>query len=148
MKTKITGLLILLAFFFGFKTYGQSCVASYTYAQDPAGYGQINFASTSTGVNANTKYSWYLGNGNVITGDSATIAYTYSYNGTYHVSLLIRDSMGACFDSISGSVVVTSALNSPSLPANFTYTVTGGQVACTQTNPYPYNHWDFGDGGT
>ncbi len=147
MKTRLFFLAALLLSLSGFEMKSQ-CSASFTYTLGTNG--QLSLTSTSTGVNAGTKYNWWVGNGNYLPNVGPTVTYTYPYNGTYSVKLFIQDStfMGSCSDSIRMNITISNAANTACLPATFTYTVTGGQVSCTLTNPTTYNFWTFGDGGT
>lgn len=141
MKKQILLLAAVLVLAFN---YGKSqCSASFTYTL--SSNGQINCTSTSTGTSAGTRYTWFTGDGNRMPNVSDTAAYTYCYNGTYTVSLLIQDSLGGCSDSVAQSVTISNAANTTCLPANFTYTVSGGQVTCSLGSPTAYNRWNFGD---
>lgn len=141
MKTQLLLITAALAFMAG--SVKSQCNASFTYTSGPGGY--VSFASTSTGVNAGTKYTWFMGNGAYMPNVSDTAGYTYCFNGSYQASLVILDSLGSCWDSTAVTINVSNSANANCLPANYTHTVTGGQVACSLTSPTAFSQWDFGD---
>ena len=97
-----------------------------------------------------TAYSWDFGDG--VTATGPTVSHTYAAAGTYSVTLVVTDNLGATGSSVS-SVVVTAPVNTPPVAA-FTSTVTGLGVAVDATTssdaegPIASYAWAFGDGGT
>lgn len=110
--------------------------------------GQVNFTSTSTGTNANTYHRWYFGDGGM--AFTPNTSHTYLNGGTHAVSLVIRDSLGICKDSLTQYVNV----NTIPCTANSTFTLV--HSGCCQTwyaIPSYYGNvlgatWNWGDGNT
>ncbi|MGZ3865287.1 MAG: PKD domain-containing protein [Bacteroidia bacterium] len=121
-----------------------TCHAAFTYTVGTGG--QVTFADSSSGTNANTSYSWGFGDSQW-SGQQNPGTITYAYNGTYNVSLWIMDSVANCNDSYSAQVTVNTAAPC-NLQAAFTYTVdTSGYVHFTNTtanaNIYTNYFWQL-----
>lgn len=124
--------------------------ANFTWAYDSSG--QIQFISTSTGVNGSTKYLWSFGDGSPyyygVGASYDTVTHAYSFLGYYNVTLF--DSGGGCASSITKRVYI---YNKDSLQACFTYmtdTLNAYQIdfnaACSKgTDNYTYYKWTPGD---
>ena len=111
----------------------------------------VQFSSTVTANSPGTPtYSWDFGDGN--TGTGTNPGHTYTYPGTYPVSLTVTNGMG-CTRTVTRTSYITSyavpvggftaaqtAFCSIPSTALFTSTSFGG------TTPYSIG-WDFGDGG-
>ncbi len=121
--------------------------ANFTYTLDSNG--QVTFHSTSTGTSYYYVYNWNMGDTTGISsgmGDTSFV-YTYAYNGTYNVTLLINADSSLCADSITIPVTITNACN---LNVNFTVQHdSAGQVKFTSTTvgaqPGAQYGWSFGD---
>ena len=109
----------------------------------------MTFNDLSTPTSAPiTQWTWNFGDGTQQAFTSSPFSHTYSLEGSYTVSLIIKDNVN-CADTfaISGAVLITNpkaayyadTFYCPSAPLQFTDTSTG--VGLT------YN-WYFGDGGT
>ena len=123
------------------------CVASFSYAIGSAGF--VTFSNTSpVDTFNNTSYSWSLFSWNA---PADTI--TYSYNGTYTVSLSVYNPADNCSTSTTQTITITNAAPSPcaNFNANYTYTLganglvsyTGTSTGTDSTSAYI---WNFGDG--
>ena len=107
----------------------------------------FNDLSTPTGAPI-TQWTWNFGDGNQQSFSSAPFSHVYSQEGSYSVSLVVKDNVN-CTDtfSILNAVLITNpkaafyadTFYCPSAPLQFTDTSTG--VGMT------YN-WYFGDGGS
>ncbi len=107
----------------------------------------VQFTNLSTG--SPTAFFWRFGNGNTSIIQNNTSA-TYVNAGTYTVTLIISNSLGA--DSITKTAYITVFANPVAsftqniatgctpLPVNFTNTSVAG------TSPITQYLWDFGDG--
>ncbi|MBV1911138.1 MAG: PKD domain-containing protein [Kangiellaceae bacterium] len=100
-------------------------------------------------------YSWQFGDGN--TSTAANPSHQYSSEGTYSVSLIVSDTLGAQSPSTQQSIVVSAVSNAAPV-ASFTASPNpasvGVDVNFDSTNssdpdgdPLTYS-WDFGDGNT
>ena len=109
----------------------------------------MSFNDLSTPTSAPiTQWTWNFGDGSQQTFTSSPFSHIYSQEGSYTVSLVVKDNVN-CADTfaISGAVLITNPKAAffadtffcPSAPLQFTDTSTG--VGLT------YN-WNFGDGGT
>ena len=110
------------------------------------------FAIPENGVDP-ISYSWNLGDGTVLSGDS--VSHSYQSPGSYNVNLTAVDGAGHTAPTISTPIEITSTappltdLTGESIPSTgqdleftFSATVVGGRA------PYSYQ-WDFdGDGTT
>jgi len=95
-----------------------------------------------------TQWTWNFGDGNQQSYTSPPFSHIYSQEGSYTVSLIVKDNVN-CADTfaITGAVLITNpkaafyadTFYCPSSPLQFTDTSTG--VGLTHT-------WNFGDGGT
>ena len=109
----------------------------------------MNFNDLSTPTSAPiTQWTWNFGDGSQQSFTASPFSHTYSQEGSYTVSLIVKDNVN-CADTfaITGAVLITNPKAAfyadtffcPSAPLQFTDTSTG--VGLT------YN-WYFGDGGT
>ena len=112
----------------------------------------VQFSSTVTANSPGTvTYSWDFGDG--YTGTGANPSHTYTYPGTYPVTLTVTNGAG-CVRTVSRTSYITAhtvpvggfnatqtAFCSIPAAASFTNTTVGGTTPYTTT-------WTFGDGGT
>ena len=117
-------------------------VAAFTWAQDPANPGRIEFTDASTNA---VSYSWTFGDG--ATSTQANPFNIYAAPGTYDVTLTVEDN-GGRIDSVTQTVTVSGApvadfiwLQDPAgtFAIDFNSTSTGTITAYS---------WDFGDSNT
>jgi PKD repeat protein len=102
-------LVLLLIFVISQKLQAQTCQASFIYSQGANGV--VTFTNTSTATSAHTGYYWMWGDGyreTTLVNDTI-LSYMYYYNQTYTVSLTITDSTNGCSNSVTNTVVVTTA---------------------------------------
>ncbi len=109
----------------------------------------VTFQDQSTGTDANTQYTWNLGNGTISSNQNPIT--TYSDAGTYTVSLKIKNTSGQQ-DSISKTAYITVYSNpqaffnaSPTqgcFPLNVNFTNSSKPGSGTIAKYL----WDFGDG--
>lgn len=124
------------------------CNANFTYTVGAAG--NVNFTSTSTGTGAGTWYYWNFGDGTAYNALANPLAsHTYSSNGTFNAYLMIQDTIGSCFDTISKSIIINNAACLGS--ASFSYsTGLSGTIyfysTSTGVSPNSTYQWAFGDG--
>ena len=87
-----------------------SCGASF--ADTLRNGGLVNFINSSWGtISGSAVYSWNFGDGS--TSSLQNPSHTYTYNGSYLVSLNVTDSINACFSSITDTIVISSATPAP-----------------------------------
>ncbi|MEI7801962.1 MAG: PKD domain-containing protein, partial [Bacteroidota bacterium] len=104
----------------------------------------VNFTSTSTGVDANTTYEWYFGDGsNSIVQNPFHI---YNIPGFYDVTLIIHNQYG-CDDTLT----IDSMISITGPTATVSVTPTSGCNPLTvcfiaNSNTTTTFTWDFGDG--
>ncbi len=104
-------------------------------------------------ADAIVSWSWDLGDGswlNSTTGDP--FQHTYARNGTYQVTLVIRDIDGSQ-DTMAKQVVVQDSYPAAGFSLSMTSPFEGQEVAFTDTSTVPANplvrwFWDLGDGTT
>lgn len=148
MKKSILRCLAVTALLLsGSTVFGQStCTASFTYAVNSGG--QVNFSSTSTGTGFMTNYYWDFGD--QITASGANPSHSYSFNGTYAVTLTVMDSSNNCSSTFADSVLITNAPNNFTCQAGFTFTtgsngiINFSNTSTTTLGNYGYA-WSFGD---
>jgi PKD repeat protein len=114
--------------------------------------GQVSFSNISdTSTITPNIFIWELGNSGY---PSSTIpTYTFAYNGTYSVSLLLYNYDAYCQNITTQTITVTNAAPSPCLVlnANFSYILSSnGYVNFSSTSTgidtSSYYVWNFGDG--
>ncbi len=104
----------------------------------------VNFTSTSTGVDANTTYEWFFGDGsNSIVQNPFHI---YNIPGYYDVTLIIHNQYG-CDDTLT----IDSMISITGPTATVSVTPTSGCSPLTvcfiaNSNTTTSYTWDFGDG--
>jgi len=98
-------------------------------------------------------WSWDMGDGTWKNRTSTEpFAHTYLYNGTYQVTLVVRDIDGS-EDSISKMITVQDSAPAAGLSLSINSPFEGQQVTFTDNSSAPYNDietwfWDLGDGTT
>lgn len=103
------------------------------------GKGTVEFTSTSTHAK---EYEWDFGNGKSSRVGNPT--HTYESNGTYQVTLTVKNDYGT--HAKSQSLVLTN-VNLPE--ADFTFTADKGKVTFTNTSRFSESYlWNFGNGQT
>jgi PKD repeat protein len=88
-----------------------ACNSNFTYTL--GANGQVNFISQYGGIQHGS--TWDFGDGHYLV-DSNTVSNTYLYNGTYSVTLQIRDSLSNCFSSTTQTIAITNTATQPCLP--------------------------------
>lgn len=131
-----------------------SCVAAISMTQNPVSAGIFTFASSSSGTNASTSYTWSFGNGYVFTGSGTPGALpppqSYTLNGVYPVTLTISNSSPACTSTAGISINLSAACL---LLADFVAGQTGSNTISftsmsTGTFASTSYTWNFGDGSS
>ncbi len=124
-----------------------SCSLNPSFSYTLGSNGAVNFASTSSGVNGSTNYSWDFGDGSPV-GSGQSTGHTYSATGTYTVLLSLNNGFG-CVSSTAMPVSV----NIGTCSANFTLTsISSGTVTFLSTSSgvsgsTTYS-WNYGNGLT
>ncbi len=120
--------------------------ASFVYSPRVIYQGElVNFTSTSTSYDPMVNWTWNFGTGVVKYGPNTT--YAFPNNGTYYVTLSVRDSDGSVSRVTEPVHVLDTAPE-----VNFTYTGKyEGQpfhfyANVTSQDPIASYFWDFGDG--
>jgi len=109
--------------------------------------GSVTFTNSSTGPTGTT-YTWYFGDGSVVTNSNSTVNHVYNSHGTYTVTLVASNN--GCKDTLTLTNLIT--VNYPAANFSPTYSCTNKlQVAFTDlstgTNPNSLTwSWNFGDG--
>ena len=124
-----------------------TCNANFTFTLLTGGV--VHFASTSTGTNSTTNYSWNFGGGSYGTGLSPN--HTYSFNGIKNICLTLTDSTTGCSSTKCQTLNITNASTVTPCSAHFTYTVLAGGVVhfsstSTGTNSLTNYSWNYGSG--
>ena len=125
-----------------------TCNLSASFSSTNGAAGSVNYASTSTGTNANMTYFWDFGDGNNAGGNPT--AHTYSNAGIYYTSLFVQDPNNlSCYDSVVSQVNIT---NIPCV-ANSNFSLTQLSPGFWNATPsYPWNvvsaTWSWGDNTT
>lgn len=146
-KIEITILFLILIKTF---TLSGQCNSSFSYTINP--FGNVSFTNLSSTSGSFVTYNWNFGN--YTYSQLANPSASYSGNGDYIITLLVRDSLGAGNTCISTSTMVISITNTVCLVnANFSYYVAAnGQVyfnnTSTNTIQNSYYYWDLGNGNT
>ncbi|NLX47791.1 MAG: PKD domain-containing protein, partial [Euryarchaeota archaeon] len=99
------------------------------------------------------RWSWDLGDGtwvNRTSGDA--FQHTYVLNGTYQVTLVVRDIDGS-EDSVTKQIMVQDSAPVSGFSLSITSPFEGEDVTFTDTSTFPFNQivswsWDLGDGTT
>ncbi|MBL7910193.1 MAG: PKD domain-containing protein [Bacteroidia bacterium] len=122
-------------------------VANYSHTVGAGG--NVNFANTSTGTNANTTYYWNFGDGFTSTSQSPT--HTYNSAGAYSVLLFVNNqTTPTCIDTIVQSINVTGI---PCVAnSNFSLAPSTTTLVWNATPASPWNvvaaTWSWGDNST
>jgi len=98
-------------------------------------------------------YTFELGDGNTISGNSLSIGYTYTKPGTYQVKVITTDQVTGCVDSSNAFPMV---VNGPTAKFTTPTVISCGALIAifTDQSTVPAGSsitswaWDFGDGGT
>lgn len=104
-------------------------------------------------ADAIVSWSWDLGDGtweNRTAGGS--FAHTYPYNGTYQVSLVVRDADGS-EDAIARTITVRDSAPVAGFTVSVSSPFEGDEISFNDTSTFPVNgivrwYWDLGDGTT
>ena len=119
-------------------------VASFTFTNTDL---TASFTDTSTDDGTISAWSWDFGDSNTSTEQNPS--HTYAAAGTYPVSLIVTDDLGAT-DTTSQDVAVTAPNGIPE--ASFTFTTTDLTATFTDTSTDDGTiaswSWDFGDDST
>ncbi len=91
-----------------------ACTSAFTYTLGSTGL--VSFTSLYTGSSSSPTFNWnfnYQGNNST----SAATSFTYPYNGTYYVTLTVKDSANfACNGSTTNTIVITNTATQPCVP--------------------------------
>jgi PKD repeat protein len=96
---------------------------------------------------------WDMGDGTWVNRTTGgTFAHTYLYNGTYQVSLVVRDSDGS-EDAMTKTVTVRDSAPVAGFTTSVSSPFEGEEMAFNDTSSFPVNEivswfWDLGDGTT
>jgi len=96
-------------------------------------------------------WSWDMGDGTWVNRTiGGSFQYTYGYNGTYWVTLFVRDIDGS-EDSITEQITVQDSAPVASFSISTSSPAEGQEVTFTDTSTFPVNEivswsWDLGDG--
>jgi PKD repeat protein len=106
------------------------CQAAFTYTAGAGGH--VDFTNTSTGTTPSTGYHWYFGDNTQ--ASTQNTSHDYTYNGIYHVDMMIDSSSGGCSSIASDSIVISNGINC-TLNPSFTYTAgTSGMYSFASTS--------------
>ena len=108
---------------------------------------QIQFTDTSTG--GASSWEWNFGDGT--TSISRNPLHTYTYAGTYTVSLMATNTLGNDTETKSGYITISPSGGGESgVLAHFTYNAlsTAAQFSDTSLGTPESWEWNFGDGNT
>ena len=127
-------------------------VASFTFVVDGVNM-TVTFTDASTDADGDTlTYSWDFGDENTSDSSGPEIDHTYAANGTYTVTLEVRDETDKDTASETVNINVEEVpVNEPPV-ANFTYTATNLSIQFNDTSTDDSGifiwYWDFDDGNT
>ncbi len=107
--------------------------------------------SGSTSSGSNTTYRWDFGDGNTISGSTATAGHIYTSAGRYTVTLTVTDDLGVSATSSQQVTVDKPTAAFATAPGVLAPGATASFDPGASTDPYgsilDYS-WDFGDGTT
>jgi PKD repeat protein len=114
--------------------------------------GEASFYSTSSGVLSNMKSTWHFGDGTLSVIGNTTI-HNYAFNGTYHVALVVSDSLNICKDSINKTIIISNAPNTCTSTPSFTLSPNASQAHALFALPAYSSQvinavWTWGDGAS
>ncbi|MEX0966854.1 MAG: PKD domain-containing protein [Bacteroidia bacterium] len=136
---------LLIAIINASSAYAQAPSASFT-TQDTIGCVPMTVNFSNTSANASS-YFWDFGNGNTSTLSSPSNVYLQP--GTYHVTLIARDTAGNKDTIIKSNFIEVVRNPVASFTANDTVTCPGLPIIFTNNSLYADSLvWDFGDGNT
>jgi len=104
-------------------------------------------------ADAIVSWSWDMGDG---TWENRTVAdpfiHTYNYNGTFQVTLVIRDIDGS-EDNVTKTITVRDSAPVAGFSISITSPFEGEDITFTDTSTFQFNeitswYWDFDDGGS
>ena len=134
--------ILTIIFLISFKLADSQCLSSFTWGN----YAKDTTAFSATSVGSNLLYNWNFGDGSP---DSTSSKKTPRHYFTikckkYNVCLTITDVANSCINQHCDSVYVST----PSLVANFTYSISSSNVITTNTSSgvITKNYWNYGDG--
>ncbi|RYZ15883.1 MAG: PKD domain-containing protein, partial [Sphingobacteriales bacterium] len=105
--------------------------------------------SVTDGSNAITQWTWNYGDGNTATFTAPPFTHIYANQGTYSVSLLVRDAAG-CADSIIKNNMLVISTPVAAFTTADTVSCPGASIVFTNTSTGPglTYEWEFGDATT
>jgi PKD repeat protein len=126
--------------------------AAFTFSPtSPAANVPVNFnASSSTGSAAIASYMWDFGDGHTTTTSTPTVSHTYTANGTFVVTLTIKDVNGLTATSNQqvtiGAGATASFTTSPASPTAGVVTLDASASTASNGATIVNYVWSFGDG--
>ncbi len=118
----------------------------------------VSFTSTSTGPNASMSYTWNFGDGGQ-NNSTGTPVYTYGLQGSFYVTLLVKDNVTGCTSTVSPQqgpinvstppiVVISSnplALTSCTAPFTAAFSASNCVSGSPISGPLSSYSWNFGN---
>lgn len=108
----------------------------------------VVFTDQTISVAGFASRTWRFGDGTSVTSPLSTSNHTYTYNGTFSVSLIVTDTLG-CKDSLLKPAYVVAEKPTASFTTVDTFICPGNLVHFSNVTATGMTYaWDFGDGTT
>lgn len=126
--------------------------AAFTFSPtSPAANVAVNFnASSSTGSAAITSYKWDFGDGHTTTTANKTVSHTFTANGTFVVTLTVKDANGLTATTNQqvtvGAGAIAEFTTSPASPTAGVVTLDASSSTASSGATIVNYVWTFGDG--
>ena len=92
-----------------------TCTSNFTYTVGATGLVYFTSAYTGSATLDSSAIQWSFGDGQY--ADSLNITHTYSYNGTYNVTLSINDPLANCYSTTTQTISITNTATLPCTPS-------------------------------